>query len=170
MHDFGEQFKAALDDCLRNPDRPDSHVLESISGRGSLFEIFRRDETLRRLQALLKEIEWNDHVVERTEKAIQEKETLLPTARLRITATELLITNRYIDENDDVFSVAEDYYDICVATNERLEKWVEDDAGTRKWLLKQFNVDESEYASLKALSKEFLRKVTSAYEQIRSRT
>ena len=57
--DFRRRFKEAIQDCLSHPERPDSHVLETITGRGTLFEIFRRDEAMRRLDAVLSECNWN---------------------------------------------------------------------------------------------------------------
>ncbi len=59
MGDFHKRFKEAIQDCLANPDRPDSHVLETLSGRRTLFEIFRRDEAIRRLDAVLSECNSN---------------------------------------------------------------------------------------------------------------
>ena len=59
MEDFRRDFKGAIQDCLTNPDRPDSHVLETLSGRGTLFEIFRREEATRRLDAVLAEWKMN---------------------------------------------------------------------------------------------------------------
>jgi len=55
MEEFRRRFKEAIQDCCSHPDRPDSQVLEIISGRGTLFEIFRRDEAIRRLEAVLTE-------------------------------------------------------------------------------------------------------------------
>jgi len=57
--DFCRDFKEAIQDCLTHPERPDSQVLETLSGRGTLFEIFRRDEAIRRLDAVLSECSGN---------------------------------------------------------------------------------------------------------------
>jgi hypothetical protein len=43
MRAFEKQFDEAITDCLNNPDIPDSHVLETISGRGTLYQILARD-------------------------------------------------------------------------------------------------------------------------------
>ncbi len=48
MQEFENEFHNAIDDCLKNPDVPDSHVLETISGRGTLHQILTRDESLRK--------------------------------------------------------------------------------------------------------------------------
>ena len=34
---FRRELRTAMQDCLDHPDRPDSHVLEAIAGRGSLL-------------------------------------------------------------------------------------------------------------------------------------
>jgi hypothetical protein len=57
--EFISQFKRALQDCINNPDKPDSHVLETLSGRGSLFEIMRVDEAKRRVEGILHELKGN---------------------------------------------------------------------------------------------------------------
>lgn len=51
--DFEETFKQAIMDCLSHPDRPDSTVLETITGRGSIYAIIHREELIRRVQALI---------------------------------------------------------------------------------------------------------------------
>jgi hypothetical protein len=58
--EFRPDFKESLNDCLTHPNRPDSVVLETISGRGTIFEIFKRDEVKRRLDAVLSEIQSNE--------------------------------------------------------------------------------------------------------------
>src|SRR5207245_9149309 len=61
---FRKQFKTALRDCLKNPDRPDSPVLEALVGRGSLYSIFRAQELARRLVGLASEIDRNSEIME----------------------------------------------------------------------------------------------------------
>jgi hypothetical protein len=63
--EFAEKFKRAIQDILLNPDIPDSHVLEAISGRGTLYEIIRQDEAKRRIDALITEINYNRKVADR---------------------------------------------------------------------------------------------------------
>src|SRR5260370_3001757 len=46
---FRRRFKQSVNYCLENPGIPDSHALEALSGRGSLFETFRRQEAAGRL-------------------------------------------------------------------------------------------------------------------------
>lgn len=129
--EFERKFRAALTDCLSYPNKPDSHVLEAISGRGTLFEIFRRDEATRRLEALISERDHNKLVLDRIYKKI-EGETVV-TARLRTSSTELLITNRYLDEDSSFYEFAELYFDFVHSMNEALILWLSDGARFKKW-------------------------------------
>ncbi|MBN1762485.1 MAG: hypothetical protein JW878_05345 [Methanomicrobia archaeon] len=140
--DFRRDFKEALADCLSNPERPDSQVLETMSGRGTLFEIFSRDEAIRRLDAVLAECDWNievfDDVIKRA-KANQKnpEKRRYVTKRFRFSAIELLVTNRYIDEVQRFFKSAESVLDSCLAVNEMLNSWSYKPNGVEKWFLKK---------------------------------
>lgn len=120
--EFAKSFKKAIQDILSNPDSPDSHVLEAISGRGTLYEIIRRDEALRRLDALLSESEDNRSIVEdiynEVKKPDKERERII--ARFRTLAVELLITNRYLDESPSFYEMAETYCNWMRGLNEEL--------------------------------------------------
>jgi len=63
MRQFESNFSLAIKDCLSNPTSPDSHVLETISGRGTLFQILIKEEILRKLDAMLAEIQRNIFVM-----------------------------------------------------------------------------------------------------------
>ena len=39
--EFKNKLKVVVQDCIDHPEKPDSHILETISGRGSLYEIMR---------------------------------------------------------------------------------------------------------------------------------
>lgn len=165
---FCRAFKEAISDCLTHPDRPDSQVLETISGRGTLFEIFRRDEAIRRLDALLAEIVFNeayfDHVVETTKKNIKDPSNrVFPTDRFRSSATELLITNRYVDESRDFFESAQEYCGWIVAINGQLSIWESSPSSVEKYLLKVLNQE------LKQFLQSFREEVTAAREKLSRR-
>jgi len=161
---FSRDFKEAIEDCLANPDKPDSHVLETVSGRGTLFEIFRRDEAMRRLDAMLSECFGNSivlkHVVN-TAKENQENpdKRHFATGRLRVPAAELLITNRYVDEDQSFYDSAEQYVSEMVRWCEQLNLWEYSPNGVEKWILKnKATVEES--------LKEVRDKVTVARDRI----
>ncbi len=146
---FKEQFKKAIQDCLSHPDRPDSHVIETLSGRGTLFEIFHRDETMRRLDAVLSESNLNlfilksfiDNSIENQEYGKTIKGRLFPsnkrfqTGRLSSVAIELLVANRYLDETKAFYDLAEGYMLFVESINSRKEGWVLNPDSTEKWLL-----------------------------------
>lgn len=127
--DFCVSFKEAIQDCLVNPERPDSHVLETLSGRGTLFEIFRRDEAIRRLDALLSEcnrdLRWMNKAVkvaqENQEEAHGERKFI--TERFEISAIQLLTTNRYVNEDERFYGLAEDCLMWLKDMNGQLSEW-----------------------------------------------
>jgi len=141
MEDFRALFPEAIGDCLEHPDRPDSHVLEAISGRGTLFEILRRDEAIRRLDAVLSELSYDldllKDVVKRAEANQEEgAKRKFPTGRFRHAATELLMTNRYVEEERSFFNSAEGCWDRLVSFNDQLAVWEQAANSTEKWILK----------------------------------
>ena len=138
--DFRMRFKEALRDCLENPDRPDSHVLETLSGRGTLFEIFYRDEAIRRLDAVLSECNRNlgimAHIVELAkENQKGSGKRNFPTSRFGVSAVELLTTMRYVDDDESSFKLAERCASNLVALNAQLNIWEYTPDNTEKWLL-----------------------------------
>ena len=142
MVNFPKRFKEAIEDCLVNPDRPDSRVLETLSGRGTLFEIFYRDEAIRRLDAVLSECDRNLNVLEWAIKQARDNQKkpekrVFATDRFRVSAVELLITNRYVDEDQPFFKLAEKYLSDIVAVNDQLNAWEYSIDATEEWLLKR---------------------------------
>ena len=129
---FIKQFKRAIMHCLSHPDSPDSHVLESISGRGSLFEIIHRDEAARRVEALISESTENFKVLNKVYDAIPLE---FVTERLRSSSVELLITHRYLDEKSSFYKIAETYSRWVLSINQQLALWEHFDKTVEKWLL-----------------------------------
>ncbi len=140
---FVEQFNTAIGDCLSNPESPDSHVLETIGGRGTLFQILMKEETLRKLDALLSEISANINLLDRikqnceTNAELRKKNatTHMVTDRYRTLALESLIVNRYVDADDEFYKFAETYFTQVVACDPQLSKWSEKEAKVEEWLL-----------------------------------
>jgi len=164
IEDFRERFKEAIQDCLEHPDRPDSHVLETISGRGTLFEIFRRDEAIRRLDAVLSEHDGNFEVLKWVVERAQDNqknpsERKFTTSRFRISAAELLVVNRYVDEDQSFYELTERYLSWITAMNNQITIWEVKPDSTEKWLL---NVE----TSTAELLKEFKARVVVAREKI----
>jgi len=124
---FTKDFKDALKDCLDNPTRPDSNVLETISGRGTLFEIFCRDEAIRRLDALLSEIDINtraaDEVYDRIDRNVAENKTTTKLVRFNTSSIELLRTERYLEVDTTFYDNLANYLGNIQIGNEVLARW-----------------------------------------------
>lgn len=141
MKGFTKQFKEAIQDCLLYRDRPDSFVLETLSGRGTLFEIFHRDETIRRLDAVLSECDRNLIFLESVSKHAQynqknKNKRQYPSSRFRIITIELLITNRYVNEDQTFFKSAENCWNKLNAINEQMNNWQNFSELTEAFILK----------------------------------
>jgi hypothetical protein len=165
--DFCRDFKEAIQDCLIHPERPDSHVLETLSGRGTLFEIFRRDEAIRRLDAVLSECDRNSEILNGVVKRARDnqkdhKKREFITYRFGVSAVELLITNRYVDEYQSFFKLAEQYSTYIIAINHLLNSWVYSPEPTEKWLL-----EYGKYAE--KLIKKFKAKIEKARKKLSKR-
>ena len=141
---FKKQLQKALNDCVKNPHRPDSVVLETISGRGSLYEIIHRDEVIRRLKALLRENANNrvmfavvySTIKENRKKKDPEDYDYL-TSRFRFSALSLLITNRYLDAKESLYDLAESLLECCITWNTNLNEWANENTATEAWFLKK---------------------------------
>jgi hypothetical protein len=139
MEEFRQRFVAALDQCWAEPNRPDSHVLETISGRGSVYELLQRDEAIRRLEALQSEINHNDLQLKNIQKVVEERERAggeqaFHTTLLRRECTELLMTHRYVDRGPDFYEVIEAAYVGVSSLNQQLGLWETSPIPTTKWL------------------------------------
>lgn len=152
---FIKQFKKAIKDCLSHPD---SHVLETVSGRGTLFQIIRRDESARRVEALISEFNENFSLLHEIYEFI-EKEYV--TDRFRLPSVELLITQRYLDEPPSFYKVAENYFSWLLAMNEQLALWEQVGESVDEWF------KESKEDVYKVFNK-FKRKLAQAHKKLLS--
>jgi len=140
-HDFCTSLKKAINSCISEPDRTDSSVLEAIYGRGTLFEIFRREETIRRLDALFNECVVNLGLLKvimdyAKENVKSRKERKIVTANLGKATAELLLTNRYIDAENDFYFSAIRYLQTINAINNQIRTWHQSGGeDIDKWLL-----------------------------------
>ena len=154
--EFEPSFREALEDCVTNPERPDSAVLESISGRGSLYSVINREANLRRLNALQSEIQANASLYDRikarivandsirnaeaqaktTSEATTETDsetTMVTTARLRMASVELFMTSRYLDVPPEIYREAEHYFDYLVTINGQVSRWSSGESDFEEW-------------------------------------
>jgi hypothetical protein len=144
MEKFKKQFLEAIADCRDNPESPDSHVLETIGGRGTLYQILMRDESLRRLDALIAETDRNRRswgliiaaCKENPEKRKNSRQgdVSYPTQILRRCCIDLLISTRYISTGPDFYKKAETYSNKLLAVNARLPHWPDRHDPIERWL------------------------------------
>jgi len=134
MEAFRKQFKEALEDCKASPDKSDSHVLDTISGRGSFYEILRLDEAIRRIEALISECERNISLFkfiiplvkgikrgfDRNDKIvldyINDKKLFVITS-YQSSAIKHLVISRYLDEDKSFYISAETYLNRIYTLN-----------------------------------------------------
>lgn len=155
---FRKRFKKAINDSLSNPDKSDSHVLETVSGRGTLFEIIHRDEAIRRVKALISECKHNTAVInEIYEIAKKNQKTpakrIFVTSRFRFSAIELLVTNRYLDEKDNFYKMAEDVIDNILTRTDQLNIWENSPTLTEAWFIDDEKQNEFEAEGIKFMKK-----------------
>ncbi|NVM17240.1 MAG: hypothetical protein HWN80_05945 [Candidatus Lokiarchaeota archaeon] len=110
---FKNKLRAAIDDCITNPEKSDSHVLESITGRGSLYEVMRMDDVRRRIEALIMEAQTNqkNHIIRK--KLVDELNDFssipfpVSFGVWRTKCMDFLLVNRYLDEDERFYKTTE---------------------------------------------------------------
>lgn len=145
MSEFANKLHIAINDCLNNPDSSDSYVLETIAGRGTLFQVIMRQESLRKIEALLAENTSNSSLVERVidtcnkNSILQKKGKAGSTivSRLHTVAVENLIVNRYLEADSEFYNLTDKYFDNLISFNEVLSAWtlLEKKETKERWLL-----------------------------------
>lgn len=164
--EFRKDFVGAIRDCGTNPDKPDSQVLETISGRGTLYQILSRDETIRKLDALASETAENRVLLNVIEKKIQEniearkekKRVFYITGRFRCPSVELLIVSRYVDATASFYKVAEGYFDEIQQWNDQLSLWEKTEIPTEEWFQKVLPNFKKRIKELETLIAEHIKK------------
>ncbi|NHJ21580.1 MAG: hypothetical protein EAX91_11600 [Candidatus Lokiarchaeota archaeon] len=113
INQFKINLKTAINDCFTNPEKSDSHVLDSITGRGSLYELIRMDDARRRIEALIVEAQSNQENFEMRKKLVGEPDDLseipfpVSFGIWRTKCMEFLLVNRYLDEDERFYKTAE---------------------------------------------------------------
>lgn len=165
---FIKSLKLAVKDCTNNPERPDSNVLETLTGRGTIQEITARKEIKRKLDALVIEYEsnyskFNDIIRVMRENTRKKKPgQSVRTERLRTSSIELLMTNRYLETKYSLYQYAETYFDSLNTLNGQLMIWESHAKGTEDWCLKQVKGWRKEY-------RDFLRNLKNEIKRFEQR-
>lgn|GEM_PF-732743 len=166
---FHQEIHDALEDCLKSPDRPDSSVLESVSGRGSLFEVFSRDESIRRLDGAIYEVIYNLALVAKCGQCFSSmrsstQDHVSPANRPLYGALDLLLTSRYLSMPDDFYESALMLRGRLGALHTLLDVWHRDEDAVKKWYS-----DKKQAALENALNK-FQHQIETKRTDMRMRT
>ncbi len=100
---FSGAFKSTIAGCQSDAISPDSTVLETISGRGTFYQIIRREETLRCIDALSEELLFNQGFLELFFKCIEERKNL-SSVRFHCCAMEQLLATKYLDAAQEFYN------------------------------------------------------------------
>jgi hypothetical protein len=169
--DFQSKFKEAISDCLSNPNRPDSVVLETITGRGSIYAIIHHQEILNRLDGLIAENQMNILIFkEACNQALKNENRRLSSFRLKYqliitqlgtSALDLLLAEHYIEQNEEFYEFAHILLSFINSVNERLTAWTSN-SEIGKWFLKEERTEVNYFQSfqekLMEIRKEMLSK------------
>jgi hypothetical protein len=134
---FIEDFKTALKQVYAKESPPDSQVLETISGRGTFFEVISRDEAVRRVKGLIEEINENRNLLDTMIEALRrEQKAPFGYCSFQHCSLELLLTQRYV-EDSKLYADARHLYFIILATNSAISQHKDN------WedLIKFFSID-----------------------------
>jgi hypothetical protein len=142
--DFEDQFRKSLKDCIERPEEPDSPVLETLGGRGTLYKIVHDEENQRRLQAVCMEMAENEDIFNQIKRYCEKNKSLraegkkgieMISYRLKRVAAESLHVNRYLDLPIGFYKSLLVYLSNIYASNEHLGKWSMYGETCEKWLL-----------------------------------
>lgn len=131
--EFEEKILAALKNCIEAPNEPDSPVLAALGGRGTLYSLMHSEENMRKVKALIAEINYNEERIatilkdcERNITFRAEKKSdkcLMPTLGLLNSAAEHLYVTRYLDIDETFYQFVQIYYSAILTINEHIKEW-----------------------------------------------
>lgn len=142
--EFSEQFRQAIMDCLSHPDRPDSVVLETVTGRGSIYAIIHREELVRRVDGLIAENRINSIVLEGIYKNVYKdlrkhfwvRKKDVTVTRLSSCAIDLLLAEHYLEEDSKFYESMNSLLTMVHSINHFLSIWdYESSEQIEKWFL-----------------------------------
>jgi len=146
-NNFAERFKQAVLDCVSHPDRPDSLVLETITGRGSVYAVIRQRELIQRVEGLISENEMNMFVLNYVYELIFRNKgkrfsfirgKKVVVTRLGSSAIDLLLAEHYLEENSEFYEFARSLLTAIYSINHQLSNWdYESNKQTEKWFLEK---------------------------------
>lgn len=145
--EFETNLTDAIKDCIENPNRPDSKVLETITGRGSFYEIIQEEEVTRKMVGLGTEFFNNLKIYKQLKKRVDSNQAttlkrVFSVQLFRIASIELLISHRYLKASDNFYKLAEQYFDHLNSVNSRIISWPTRPGTIEKWILKVYDEDK----------------------------
>lgn len=129
---FRRQLGKALADCVSHPERPDSIVLETITGRGSVYAVIHHRELVQRMGGLISEYQINQAILDQIYKTIREgkgkrlsfirgKQSVV--TRLGSSAIDLLLAEHYLEESSEFYQFAHAFLVLVSSMNHHLSIW-----------------------------------------------
>jgi hypothetical protein len=141
LTNFQVDLILAVKDCINHPEKPDSHIIETISGRGTIFEIVCQEETMRKLEAFSLELSFNKILMERVINQIEENKKAEKWSNLmsrpKNEACILLSTTRYLNENSSFYEAMNEYSADMEGLNAAMNEWSNKREIYEKFLLEQ---------------------------------
>jgi hypothetical protein len=141
MKRFQDELIAAVKDCEQDPGSPDTHILEAISGRGTIFDIICREESLRKIDAIIAECDYNvellnkcSNFIESNRKKQKYEGWASATTRIKTSAVEILSSTRYLNEDPSFYRTVNEYFDALFLINPVLDRWMNKQHPAEGWL------------------------------------
>lgn len=135
---FVTNLKKAINDCIINPNNLDSQVIETLSGRSSLYAIINKEENIRKVQSLYDEFDENIETIEKIYEAYYESKNLQDRISIghtvRLSCIQHLVTVRYLDQSLDFYQEMTNYLLWMQALNLQLGLWSLPGESSFNWL------------------------------------
>lgn len=145
INDFFEKLEKVVIDCLENPMRTDSPILEAIP-RGIFFELVKKQENLRKISAIIIECDDNLQILkdalemakanQKIRKGDIEGSPVFFTSRARIPALETLMVNQYLTEDEQFYRDTATCLHNIKTNNDQFVSWEYNSHSTEIWLIK----------------------------------
>jgi hypothetical protein len=140
--EFTKILKEAISDCLANPMRPDSEVLETITGRTSVYATIHHEELIRKVDGLISEGLLNIQIMNtilsqafenKGKKFASIRGKMVIITRLSFASIELLLAERYLEQDSKFYQSIHNLLATIHAVNHQLANWSTEGL-TEKWL------------------------------------
>ena len=155
--EFFKDLKEAVDISVNNPTRLDSPVFVAISERGTMHEIITKDETIRKLNAILMEFEDNLNYLNfifqqvkqnRKYRQLKNPDTGMTQVCMTSNAIDLLISNQYLNQPREFYEECRSVLLWLMGINESIMAWPYLEEGVENWLYKYLPTVKKELKSL----------------------